>query len=319
VPILAGSGIPVIDRSEPDLTADFVESRTFAFRTIDGSQVLKFTGDEMIMRWGITGLDVPDRELVEEEIPGQDGTDLVDVKVGSRPYFLPIFCGSDSGHLQFLRNRAYLRSLFNHRHVDYRRNAGTFDLVASSVLGERTLRSAFVSATSGEYAADSMGSYWQSFGINALAVNPYWRGERWTTPIVQRASTGAFFGTFPPQLSSSRALGADIEVTVGGEVESWPRIDLVGPATSVEINGPGLYLSIPGGLGAGEVAVVETNPRDRFDGTVFNGDPDWARIAPGTRFAPINPGTATFNVAVAGVSGTSSATISGDSLWETPW
>lgn len=317
MPILAA--YPVVD--EPAQIEDpFADSRTFAFRSLDGQTLLPCTGDEFIARWGITGLDVPDRELVEESIPGQDGTDLVDIKVGSRSYFLPLFLGSNSSHLQFLQNVARLRGLFNHRRVDYRTAGGTFDLVATSVLGERTLRSAYASGMNGDWAQDSMGSYWRGLGLNFLAARPNWAGESWSTPEIRRPSGARFLGVFPPRLSSSRALGADLVVPVPGDADSWAVVEATGPADYVNVLGPGLEVAVPDGLAAGEQLFIDTNPASRrvlFDGV--GGDVAWGRISPSTIWSPLEPGDVVLNIDMGEATDQSLAVVSGVSQWETPW
>src|SRR5205807_594380 len=119
-------------------------------------------------------LDVPARTLVEQELALQDGTDLVDIKIGSRSWAMPIFIGSDTSHRDYLGKRSTFRAFFNHRGADFRSNAGTFDLVAVSALGERTLRSTYVNGMDGSWDADTSGSFWETFGLQAVAVNPYW-------------------------------------------------------------------------------------------------------------------------------------------------
>ena len=316
-------GYPVLDSPSqlPSLgDADFADSRTLAFRSLDGTSILPFTGDEFIAQWGIQGLDMPPREIVEEEFPGEDGSDLVDIKILPRQFTIPIFCGSNSGHLPYLRNRERMRSFFDHRRVDYRREGGTFDLVASSASGERSLRAVYVEGMDGTWDQATTGSYFESFGLIGRSVRTYWYGERWATPKVTRPAGFSWFGRFPPVLSSSRTLGADIHVQVGGQAPSWPRIDMMGPAPSVEVVGPGLYVLIPDGLEAGEVAVIDTDPRYRATrGALFNGLLDWQRIAPQRQFAPMVAGDNVFNLNLGAAGVDAYAYVSGWSRYDTPW
>lgn len=314
MPILAS--FPVISTPE-SLTNPFLESRSLAFQSLDGATLLPFTGDEFIALWGIQGLDMMKRDVVEEQVPGQDGTDLVDIQIGSRSYTLPLFIGSNSGHLPYLQNRAYLRSFFNHRSVDYKANGGTFDLVATSILGDRSLRSVYVDNTNGTLSQDSAGSWWESAGLSCLAVRPNWRGTRWTTPQIRPPAGVPWFGAFPPGLSSSQALGQSMLVSVGGDVESWCQVDVTGPADSVEIFGNGIYVSVPDGLGAGEQCTIDTDPRSRR--ALFGGVSDWARVAPSTLWSPLVAGDQQITISVAGAGSTTVAVVSGWNWHDTPW
>lgn len=301
-----------------DLFDPFADTRTLAFRSLDGATLLPFTGDEFIALDGIQGLGKVPRTVVESSTPGMDGTRIDDILIGSKKVFLPLFVRSNSSHRVFLGNMDRLDRLFNHRGVDYRATDGTLDLVAESLQGQRSLRCLYVDGDDGDFTQDSYGASWASMGLNLLAVRPYWTGTPWTTQTVFRPTAVSWFGTFPPSLTSSRALGTDMPVTVGGGVPSWPSADLVGPASSVLIQAPGLNISLPGGLTGGEQATIVTNPRGRT--VKFNGVKDWSRVAPlGRRFWPLAPGNQSITVQLAGATAATSARIYGDTNWESPW
>ena len=313
MPILAA--FPVVTPEEPvDLT--MVDTRTLAFRALDGTYPFPATGREFFFMPEIEGLDLPLIQVATRTIPGMDGELLSEVSVGTREIFLPLFIASDSTHLQYLDRRDALANLFNYRRVDYRAEGGTFDLVASSARGERTLRCLRTEGMT-TVKRPREGAYWAKLGINALAVQPYWRGTDWQTPAIRPPTGAAWFGTFPPELSSSRALGTDVPVQVGGDVDSWPTVDLVGPADSVLIEGPGLLISIPDGLGAGEPAHIVTDPRGRV--ALFDNVSQWQRIAPQRLFAPLAPGRQLITIDLAGATSSSVARVSGPTLYERPW
>jgi hypothetical protein len=318
VPILGL--FPVADRPV-DLTNPFDESRQLGFRNLDGSASLEFTGAEVIALWGAQGLDVPDRVYTEGTVSGVDGTFLDAVRIGSRKVTLPIFLASNSGHLPFLRQRSYLRSFFNHRGVDLAANDGSFDLVASSIMGERTLRCAYESGMSGDLAQDAGGSYWERVSLTFVAPRTYWYGDRWATPTIRTPAGTSFFGGFPPGISSSRAFGVGVPVVVAGDVQSWPRLDVTGPCTSLLVEAPGLHISIPAGLALGEKAVIDTDPRKRRIGgaVTFNGVEDWSRLLPDDKWAPLQPGLQFIDLVLTGATAATTAVVSGDTRFETPW
>ena len=323
MPILAA--YPVVDVIEEidqidqiNRDAEFRETRGFAFRSLDGEQLLPFTGNEFIARWGIQNLDVPARQVVEELIPQQDGSDLIDIKIGSRAYAIPIFVGSNSGHLDYLRNRARMRSFFNHRGHNHRANAGTFDLVAVSVLGERSLRSTYIDGMNGQWDQETSGSYWETFGLQALAVNPYWNGGRWSSEVIRRPEVGAaWFWAFPPQLSPANLLNTGSTVLVEGDVESWPLVTAIGPCTGLLITGGDLILDVPEGLADGETLLLDTDPRNKR--VLFDGVEDWTRLSPLSIQAPLPVGVQELELTLPDPGAGTQVQISGTKWFETPW
>ena len=314
-----GGGIPVLDEDDNNqpILNGFEESRTLAFRSLDGANLISFVGDEYIARVGVTGIEVPPRELVEQESQGEDGAQLDEIKVLARTWSVPLRIGSNSGHRDFLTKRSAVRALLNHRSVDYQAHGGTFDLVANSVLGERALRSTYLSGWEGDWQQATAGSYFETVPIVGRSVRPYWTSERWTTPPIMRPTGFSWFGSWPPVLSPSRTLGADITVSVDGDASSWPKIEVGGYAPSVEISGPGLYVVVPDGLADGETFTLDTYPPNRFP--LFNGQLDWGRLGWQRRWAPMAPGDNLFNIDLGVAGGKAWAVVSGPTLWETPW
>lgn len=315
MPIL---GLPAVINPQ-DISTPFSDSRQFGFESLDGqSLIISLTGTELVALWGTQGLDAPPRVVTQEIVPGMDGALIADIKIGARDVFLPIFVGSEQGHLVHLQQRRTLRGLFDFRQNNWRTDGGTFNLVASSIFGERRLRCLYVSGMNGDYTQDSGGSWWQSLGLNLLAVQPYWVGDPWSTPLITRPAATRWFGVFPPQLSSSLAFGSSVPVVVTGDVESWPTISMTGPATSVVISTPaGLYVSIPAGIASGETAVIATDPRATE--AAFNGVTDWSRVAPSTAYAPLQPGLSQISLLLAGANTNTTALVTGPSLYEAPW
>lgn len=296
------------------------ETRTLGFRSLDGLDILPWKGREFIGQDGMTGLDMPPVEIIEEQQYGDEGSIILEMRYKPRDIFVPMFLRSDSSHLDYLRNkRARLMNLFDFALVDYAASNGTFDIVANSVDGnnERTLRCHYVDGLDGDLSAKVEGSYWSSLGLKLRAVKPYWQGETWSTPKISRPAGASWFDTFPGQLSSGRTLGQDITVTVPGNAASWPRIPMVGPASEVEVSGPGLYFRIPGGLSSGETALIETTPGKRT--ATFNGVEDWTRVAPQRQWGRMKPGDNTFNIYLGDAGSASSAVVQGTAQWKTPW
>lgn len=312
------AGLPIIDVPPTGpVGPDYTDSRTLALCSIDGLNLWPFQGREFVARQGLSGLNLAPRSIVEEPVPGMAGTRLREIRVEKREVFLPIFLASDLGHAKFLDRRDELTRLLTTHGIDYAAHDGTLNLVANSLRGERYLRCYYVSGYEGLHAIDSGGSFWESIGLTLHAARPYWYGEPWLTQYVKTSTGVQWFPDFPGELTSGRVLGTDIPVHVGGDIPSWPSLEIGGPASSITISGPGLMMSIPDGVAPGSTATIVTEPRGRT--ALFDGVKNWARVAPTDRYAPLNPGASLINVVMTGTNADSFARIGGESRYERPW
>lgn len=300
------------------------ETRSLDFRSIDGARTLDWSGDEFIMSPGVTGLNVPPRELVTERVPGLEGERLREIRTGSRTVVLPFLVVSgDYDTDSHLEQLARVRAFCDYRGLDYAVEEGTFDLVAKSGRGgERTLRCSYVDGMEGAWGVEvGNGSYYSTFDTKLLAVDPYWHGEEWSTPVVVLPKVAPFLSNslanpFPRPVSASVALGADMPVTVGGDVPSAAVIELTGPATSTHITSPqGLDVTI-GAIGAGHTLLLDTGRRLRCE---LDGSTDWSLVGDSPQWAWLPPGDASISVEVSGATEATSARVYGTSLWETAW
>jgi hypothetical protein len=294
------------------------ETRTLAFRSLDGQVVMPCNGREFVGMNGMEGLDYPKQERVVDRVPGQH----LSKRYASREITIPMWLRSDAGHRDFLLKREQLMALFDFEEVDYQAQGGTFDLVANSLDGnrERRLRVDYVSGMEGNLSRSTERKAWSMLPLKLAAVRPFWTGAMWQTPEVRKGQGVDFFARFPGRLSNDRALGADITVTVPGSARSWPQVNVTGPSSGVQITGPNLYVSVPGGLDDGEEFVLETDPDLRVEGTTFDGDPDWSRISPNCVFgAGLKPGANTFNIDVGSATAATVAYVAGVTRWKSPW
>jgi hypothetical protein len=295
VPIV---GIPAI-RPGATLPSLELETRRLQLRRLDGTDVLPFTGGEFYAMPQITGLNLPPRELVREEMPGMDGSRLLEARTKEREVSLPLWLSSSSSHLQYLDRRDDLAEALGYFDTDLELHEGTFDLVAMSARGTRFLRCAYLDGWEGNQAWENAGVRWESMALKLLAVRPFWRGARWSTPAIYTPRGSSWFGHFPGELGSGRVLGKNIPVDVLGNAPSWAQVDLRGPATSVTVTaGSGLSVSIPAGLAAGELCRIVSDPRGRT--VTFGGVRNWARVGPVTRWQPLRVGRQTINIEIAG-------------------
>lgn len=297
-----------------------VDDRRLEFRTIDGAQSIEWTGDEWIIQSGISGLDVPPRDVITEEVPGMDGARLREIRTGTRTVVLPFFV--TSANESAASHRAQLtriRRMIGYRGRDYAGLEGTFDLVAVAEGGERLLRCTYVDGMEGVAGvARGSGAYWSTFDAKLIAVQPYWRGQEWSTATVGTGLGAPFVSEtapWPRSIAGSVALGEDMRVTVGGDVPSPPIIELIGPFDSARITSPqGLDITV-GAVEAGRL-LIETGRRRRV---TINGTAAWALIGDSPRWHPLPPGEAVISIVATGATTATSARVHGTSLWETAW
>jgi hypothetical protein len=325
VPILARAGATVPTTTghvEPD--PRFNDTRRLDFRSLSGD-VLAWDSPSWIPRTGIEGLHMPPREVVRGQVPGLTGSLLTEIRDVERLVSFPVFVGSDDGHRAHLDQLARLQSFLDFTGVDYAAAGGTFDLVATSASGVRSLRCAYLEGMEGSEGVDS-GVWWASFGLRLLAVDPYWHGEAWSTRTLRvpgplgwlSAANGTYTATWPGGITNSLVIGAGMPVDVTGDAPPWPTIEVAGPATTFRAQtSSGLDVLLVGGLAAGETLRVVTDPRGRD--VTFNGVRDWSRVAPGDRWEPMRPGRSTVTLTMADATEASSARLFGESLFKRAW
>lgn len=300
----------------------YYESRRVGFRDLNGNDLLTWDTSvkAFVIKQGLTGFDLPPRDLVRSKIAGIAGSRLREVRVNEREVFVPMFVAG-GGHSDFLSRRDEVADMLSEVGVDYQTNGGTFDLVASSERSTRTLRCMYESGLEGDFSADAMGNWWESFGLVLLAVQPYWQDGEWSTPTVRLPDAEAWFPDFPGVLSPSRVLGADMPVLVGGDAPSWPTVDVTGPATSVTITSAaaGLTVTVPDGLASGEFFRLTTDPRIKRVAS-FDGVTDWTRVGPDDAYGNgMPPGVVDVSITVPGATSATSARVYGPALYQRAW
>lgn len=290
-------------------------------RALDGSELIHADGQIWVNRAAVTGIDLAPREIVADRIAGMDGSRLVQINTLDRDVVIPFLVRPQTRTCHEVRAQvSRLRRVLDYRRVDYAANDGHLDIVGTSGDGfSRSLRVAYVEGAEGFYA--DRGPGWAVFALRFLAVDPYWRGGEWTTPLVGVDTTPPFLSTsgahaWPRMLAPSVVIGADMPVDVQGDVPSAPVLDIVGPATSTTVTSPsGMSVTI-GAIGAGESFRLDTRRRVSV---ALNGSEAWGLLGASPRWAPLAPGATTISVVATGATAATRVRVWGDSLWESPW
>lgn len=299
-----------------------VDDRRLEFAALDGSDLISWSDDAWIARVGLTGIDIPTREIIRQRVPGLPGSRLVEIRDDEREVFVPVWTRAlDRDYRTNLAQLARVRGMLDYRAGTYADDDGTFDLVAHSSNGRRSLRCTYVDGLEGDYSSGAAYSTWRIFGLRLLAVDPYWHGQPWSTPVVALPAPAPFLSNdpadaFPRALGASVALGANMPVTVGGDVPSPAVIEITGPATSTHITSPqGLDITI-GAITGGHTLLIDTGRRRRV---LLDGSPAWTLLGDSPQWRALPPGEASISVQVTGADTDTRARVYGDSLWETAW
>lgn len=131
---------------------------------------------------------------------------------------------------------------------------------------------------------------WSKFGVTLEAAQPYWAGEPLALGPWSQPETGPFFGASGAPdffLSSSAEIGR-ATISNPGDVDAWMTWTCVGPLADIEIGIGSTVATVPFDLSAGQVLVIDTDPRhqsgtlDGVDVTKELGLLSYGAIPPGS-------------------------------------
>jgi len=271
---------------------------------MDGSTSIPLNYDaEHLLLPGVTGLDLPPLSVVTAQTPGIDGSWLQEVDVLQRAVFLPLEFASESSQAEFFQTLSDLCGVVAGWDQVALGSTGTFRLVANSSLGERLLDVVYSSGMEGSWGADQSGAKWQKYGLNLIAVDPYWRDRDWTVeeftqsdPITFVTSTAGAESPWPRQIVNNfDVIGNGMRLSVG-DIPAWPVVEIDGPAGGVNVIWPGTSITT-NSLIASENLVLTTDPRARS--ARLNGQVAWSAISIGSVISSLPAGNAQIDVASA--------------------
>jgi hypothetical protein len=290
---------------------------TLTLESMDGLISIPLNGSTGWIRMpGSTGLEMPPTSTTSGNIPGVPGSVLQDIRIESRPVFIPLYLSGEGDQIAFREKLDLLRRLVDPFVTQ------TFKIVGRSARGTRELTVTYESGLEGADAYDSAGLDWAKIGLVCTANDPFAKDtvDRSLEFRVASASTpflGVAGGTdapFPVSLASGAVIGAGMTVLVASEVPVYPTVELVGPMDSfngslspiiVSENGVVTTLdanqwsiNIPAGVPAGQTLRLVTDPRIRsfrLDGVLAAN-----RVALGSSLRAFYPGQNIFNVTAPG-------------------
>lgn len=217
------------------------------------------------VEYEVKGIFGPPVVLTEDEVPGESGTRVNEVRHGPREFALPLYERNDDPAAlhQQLRDLVWA--------MEPTRGAGV--LRATTPAGDqRELRCLVIAGLDMD----------QTFGRQATptsqrlvpmfkASDPYWYAPSDVVTDFVIGTTASFFPIFPLRLTASE-LAVDTTVTNAGNVLAWPAWTITGPGSGVVLRNltSGNEIALTGlELTASETVVIDTRPGHK---TVTGGD-----------------------------------------------
>lgn len=102
---------------------------------------------------------------------------------------------------------------------------------------------------------------WGRFGVELVALQPWWEGELIRRGPWKAPDTHPFFPGPPYYLSASSAFGS-ATVPNPGQVPVWRIWVADGPLTSLQLGDEGRVIDVPFAIPAGKRFLLDTNPRN---------------------------------------------------------
>lgn len=298
------------------------DDRTISFLNLDGDVVFEGDGSSSYLVLDDTfGIDYPPLEIVTERFPGLNGSRLTDINVLERDIQLTLWIEPESQDWRdMLALLEDFRALARHWGKDYRNLDGTFKIGSSSRGRNRTMTVVYLAGLEGDYQQFADFGKWKALPLKLRAVDPFWYGQEWSSPLVSIASAQPFLASSGPahplRLSSANAIGSGMPVTVTGTVPSDPIIELFGTSASTHVKSDaGLDVTI-GSLTSTDKYVLNTG---RHRASLLNGVNDWTKVGRAAKWRPLSPGQTSIDIVVSSADETTRARVYGREVFDAPW
>jgi Siphovirus-type tail component, C-terminal domain len=256
-----------------------------------------------LMRAGVTGRMMPPVKTTMLPAPGADGSRLLGSVFLERPVVIPVvFPGQ-------LTDRVELRQWA--RVLDPTQGEGVLTVVDGPNPGR------FLSCVY-EAGLDDLSEELPNMNLGNLifrAARPYWTDAiEMAEGVAQGTSIAHWFPFLPLAVGLSDAFGT-VDITIDGDVESWPVINVTGPgsgATALNTT-TGKSWTVSGAIPAGSLLQVDTRPGVK---TVYqDGLSVFSQLTTGSKLWPLAPGPNRIQLALTGTTIQSLITIT----WRNSW
>jgi hypothetical protein len=165
------------------------------------------------------------------------------------------------------------------------------DALSTLVVGRRRLRFRLGGDNDFDFFKDPSDLGKAVYPISCIAEQPEWFGDVqtalfWPSQVPTQDYYGG--GTAPPFTVDVSSLTQRAYVSNPGDLPSYPKWTIIGPASTVEVGIPGRTIQIPYALVDGDVVIIDTRAQTITDPS---GNNLWPKMgAAPVDFAPIPPG-----------------------------
>lgn len=229
----------------------------------------------------VRGLGAPKFTRYSVSSPATPGSSFRGVSVADRDVFWPLHIWNDESSLEWMdRDSAFWSTM-----DPYDTGVWTVFLPDGDT---RSLRLRFVDDSDHASEVDPVSKGWDTYGINLVAEQPFWEGS----PVVRswKADTPQpFFDPTGPQLvniSSGHTLST-ATITNPGDVESFPKWFIDGPASAGTVGVDGVTVSIPFAVASGSCLVIDSDP-DVIGATMYDVTTSGATVKPSSRVVGVD-------------------------------
>lgn len=251
MPILAFSQTPPTTLP----TYDVEEHLLFELRRGSGDAEQVFTlDDKYAVQLGVQGLDGGTLDLTTTSPAGWDGDLVDDITAAAAELFVPMLV--DGGTLEGLRSaKAAIRDFTNPR-------KGTVRLrITRPNGGYREITGLRTRLVDGGLDGDSWGVTWQKLGLVLHCSDPFWVEDdtAWDVSWSVRSDDDSPLPILPLAPGASQALGDTNDVTVYGDVDTYPVWRITGPLEQVTVRdvARSLQWTLAAAIGPGETWIVD--------------------------------------------------------------
>lgn len=241
---------------------------------------------------GMKGFDAPPFLLHYDEMPALDGANLRHVRAQARELFLPLFL-SATDRTTLLNLKRRLLSSFNPSY-----GAGQIRVTEQDG-SSRWIEVYYASGAEGDEGKSQAGVYWCKYGLVLRAFDPFfYAGSSQVVEFTPGALSLKKFFSEPflgLHLNSSANINGTSEVTITGDVDTWPVWHVQGPGNNLTFKrsvstGPDLTFSLGISLGPTDAVVIDTRPGRKSVRHKTTGESFWSRLGPNPQLWPIAPG-----------------------------
>lgn len=226
----------------------------------------------LFLKPGIRGLGSVATTRHFTESPAVAGSRFEGASFLDREVFWPVHIYSDTGSTDWMvRDRAFWATMDPE-------DTGVWTVTHPDG-NHRTLRLRFLSDGDKVRDQDPMKSGWDSYGITLVAEQPFWVGTPEVRSFAGVETPPPFFGNDGPVVNIAPGYSvSNATIDNPGDVESYPRWYIEGPATSASVGVGGMVVNVPFEIGEGKTLVIESDP-DLIGATLYD-------VAPGAAAKP---------------------------------